>query len=128
MRRNCIPGASLSITVFFSYWRQSQKHYSLSCSCRRHFKPTPGLPERLQPDCIARRRGLRANVIRALYHTYDPFVERLVGLRGAVPDPHALRNLGSNTIDFSSAIKTARKSNLLEAYKSTFFSGRQIGK
>ena len=39
---------------------------------RRHFKPTPGLPERLQPDCMVRGRGLRANVIRALYHTYDP--------------------------------------------------------
>ena len=67
------------------------KHYSLPC--RRHFKPTPGLPERLQPDSIVRRRGLRANVIRALYHTYDPFVERIVGLRSAVFDPHVLRNL-----------------------------------
>ncbi len=57
----------------------------------RHFKPVAGMPERLRPDCMCRARGLKANVVRALYYTYDPFVERTMTLRRAICDPHVLK-------------------------------------
>lgn len=44
---------------------------------KKYFKFVETIPERLQPDSMVRVGGLRASVIRSLYYTYDPFVERL---------------------------------------------------
>lgn len=41
---------------------------------RRYYRSVPGLPERLQPECMVRLYGLRACVIRALHHCYVPFI------------------------------------------------------
>lgn len=43
----------------------------------RYYKPSIPLPIRLQPDCMARSRGLRACSIRSLYYTYEPFTKQL---------------------------------------------------
>lgn len=42
------------------------------------YKPIPGIPERLRPDCMVRSHQLRRNVIRSLFYTYQPFADRLV--------------------------------------------------
>lgn len=39
----------------------------------RHITQPKKLPERLQPDTIECRPGLRARIIRALFHGYEPF-------------------------------------------------------
>lgn len=44
----------------------------------RYYSPAIRLPTRLQPDCMARPGGLRACVIRSLYYTYTPFLQRLI--------------------------------------------------
>lgn len=48
------------------------------------------MPVRLQPDCMVRLRGLRACVIRSLFFTYQPFVDRLPAL--AKQDFHKLKS------------------------------------
>ena len=35
------------------------------------------MPEYLQPECLIRKYGLRANVVRALFHMYQPFIDRI---------------------------------------------------
>ncbi|MGH0187409.1 UNVERIFIED_CONTAM: hypothetical protein FKN15_025055 [Acipenser sinensis] len=44
---------------------------------KRHYISDAHLPVRLQPDSIGKMRGLRARVIRSLYHLYEPFCSRL---------------------------------------------------
>lgn len=44
---------------------------------RRYYIESPVIPERLRPDCMTRRDGLRACVIRSLFYVYRPFVRRL---------------------------------------------------
>jgi len=44
---------------------------------RRYYKSVANMPEHLQPECLIRKYGLRANVIRALFHMYKPFIERI---------------------------------------------------
>lgn len=44
---------------------------------KRYYHNVPNLPERLQPECMLRRYGIKSSVVRALYYTYIPFVERL---------------------------------------------------
>ncbi|XP_058860838.1 transmembrane protein 183A-like isoform X2 [Acipenser ruthenus] len=44
---------------------------------KRHYISDAHLPVRLQPDSIGKMRGLRACVIRSLYHFYEPFCSRL---------------------------------------------------
>lgn len=48
------------------------------------------VPVRLQPDCMVRLHSLRACVIRSLFFTYQPFVERLPAL--ARQDFHNLKS------------------------------------
>lgn len=55
----------------------SQKFWK--CLYNRHYNLDVRLPTRLQPDCIVRPGGLRACVIRSLYYSYMPFVQRVVG-------------------------------------------------
>ncbi|XP_021936497.1 transmembrane protein 183 isoform X2 [Zootermopsis nevadensis] len=57
---------------------------------RRHYKTTPNLPERLQPECMVRLYGLRACVIRALHYTYPPFVNKLKAVTTFEGEPHDL--------------------------------------
>lgn len=49
---------------------------------KTHYRPTNEriIPVRLQPDCMVRHHSLRACVIRSLFYTYEPFVERLPAL------------------------------------------------
>lgn len=44
---------------------------------RRYYFESPAIPERLRPDCMTRRDGLRACVIRSLFYVHRPFVRRL---------------------------------------------------
>ncbi|XP_050411252.1 putative transmembrane protein 183BP isoform X1 [Patella vulgata] len=48
------------------------------------------LPKKLQPVCIERIHGLKANVVRALYHFYPPFIERLTQTVPFESEPHSL--------------------------------------
>lgn len=61
--------ATYSIASSINFWK---------CIYKRHYSLTIRLPTRLQPDCMARPRGLRACVIRSLYYTYTPFLLQLV--------------------------------------------------
>lgn len=44
----------------------------------RHISQPKKLPERLQPDTIECRPGLRARIIRALFHGYEPLRTRIL--------------------------------------------------
>lgn len=44
---------------------------------RRYYYESAVIPERLRPDCMTRRNGLRACVIRSLFYVHRPFVRRL---------------------------------------------------
>lgn len=44
---------------------------------RKYYNITPSLPEQLQPECLVRKYGLRAAVIRSLYYMYPHFVSKL---------------------------------------------------
>lgn len=57
-----------TITTTLKFWRNLY---------RRYYKPTIELPIRLQMDCMARPRGIRACTIRSLFFTYPPFVSRV---------------------------------------------------
>jgi len=48
------------------------------------------LPERLLPECMLRPKGLRANVIKMLHMTYEPFLEKQGRVSLIWPDPHLL--------------------------------------
>ncbi|MGH0188825.1 UNVERIFIED_CONTAM: hypothetical protein FKN15_031500 [Acipenser sinensis] len=62
--------------------KRHQEHFSQpsngpSLCISRHYISDAHLPVRLQPDSIGKMRGLRARVIRSLYHLYEPFCSRL---------------------------------------------------
>lgn len=44
---------------------------------KRHCEDSPKLPERLRADSF-KAYGLRQTVIRALFHTYDLFIKRII--------------------------------------------------
>uniref|UniRef100_A0A672K7A5 Transmembrane protein 183A-like n=1 Tax=Sinocyclocheilus grahami TaxID=75366 RepID=A0A672K7A5_SINGR len=44
---------------------------------KRHYNLDADLPDRLQPDSVAKMRCLRARVIRSLFHLYEPFSLRV---------------------------------------------------
>jgi len=58
----------------------------------RHYKPLLhyDLPERFQPECMSRPKGLRASVIKMLHQTHQPFLERQSQDSSIWPDPHVL--------------------------------------
>lgn len=58
---------------------------------KRHISQPKKLPERLQPDRIECRPGLRARIIRALFHGYEPFRTRIVS-HGNLHDPSLLES------------------------------------
>lgn len=69
------------VRIFASICHSS---YSVVCSAkfwfnlyRKFYRNTPNLPERLQPECMVRMYGLKACVIRALYHMYPLFIYRV---------------------------------------------------
>lgn len=55
---------------------------------RKFYASTPTLPEELQPECLVRKYGLRAAVIRALHHMYPPFVNKLKSILNTVSEQH----------------------------------------
>ena len=59
---------------------------------RRHYDPVLhfDLPERFQPDCMSRPRGLRAEVIKMLHQTDQQLLERQSRESSIWPDPHLL--------------------------------------
>ena len=59
---------------------------------KRHISQPKKLPERLQPDRIECRPGLRARIIRALYHGYGPFRTRVSALNSGLTDPSVLES------------------------------------
>nr|CAI5836901.1 unnamed protein product [Callosobruchus analis] len=54
---------------------------------KRYYNSVSTLPEELQPECLVRKYGLRTCVIRALYHMYPPFVNRIKS-RGLTVEQH----------------------------------------
>ncbi|XP_024234740.1 transmembrane protein 183A [Oncorhynchus tshawytscha] len=66
---------------------------------RRHYSLDTHLPFRLQPDSIARKRCLRARVIRSLFHLYEPFSSR-VSLNPALPKSTPTTLLNSKCLLF----------------------------
>lgn len=58
---------------------------------RRYYKSVPNMPEHLQPECLIRKYGLRANVIRALYHMYPPFVDHIKPITTFEEHPDSLK-------------------------------------
>lgn len=58
---------------------------------RRYYKNVLNMPESLQPECLIRRYGLRANVVRALYHMYQPFVDRIKPVTTFEEHPDSLK-------------------------------------
>lgn len=50
------------------------------------------MPEYLQPERLIRRYGLRKNVIRALYHMYQPFVDRIKPITTFEKHPECLKS------------------------------------
>ena len=58
----------------------------------QHYNPVLhyDLPERFQPDCMRRPKGLRAEVIKMLHQTDRQFLERQSRASSIWPDPHLL--------------------------------------
>uniref|UniRef100_A0A8C8HBX8 Transmembrane protein 183A n=1 Tax=Oncorhynchus tshawytscha TaxID=74940 RepID=A0A8C8HBX8_ONCTS len=79
-----------TVTCTAAFWtRLYKRHYSLDAY----------LPFRLQPDSIARKRCLRARVIRSLFHLYEPFSSR-VSLSPALPESPPTTLLNSKCLLF----------------------------
>ncbi|XP_037031246.1 transmembrane protein 183 [Bradysia coprophila] len=83
-RFSLICRTTASICASPGFWFSLYKRYFRSA----HEKI---VPVRLQPDCMVRLHGLRACVIRSLFFTYKPFVDRLPAL--AQQDFHNLKSL-----------------------------------
>lgn len=65
------------------FWRRLyRRHYDNLQHC--------DLPQRLQPECMSRPRGLRAAVIKMLHLTHPRFLETQSRLSSVWPDPHSL--------------------------------------
>ncbi|KAJ6646241.1 Transmembrane protein [Pseudolycoriella hygida] len=82
-RFSLICKTTASVVATPSFWFSMYK---------RHYTKTNDslIPVRLQPDCMVRWQGLRSCVIRSLFFTYKPFVERLPAL--AKQDFHSLKS------------------------------------
>lgn len=57
---------------------------------RRYYTTAAFLPERLQPECLFRKYGIRAAVIRALNFMYKPFITRISSLEKQEQHPDIL--------------------------------------
>ncbi|XP_030748920.1 transmembrane protein 183 [Sitophilus oryzae] len=57
---------------------------------RRYYRSVSTMPEFLQPECLVRKYGLRANVIRALYYMYQPFIDRIIPVTTFEEHPESL--------------------------------------
>ncbi|KAK6641372.1 hypothetical protein RUM44_013081 [Polyplax serrata] len=57
---------------------------------KRYYKWVPNLPQQFLPECMVRRYGLRAHVIRALHFMYPPFIAKLKSQVLFEGDPHLL--------------------------------------
>ena len=75
--------ASYRVVASQGFWRRL---YHRSYSPLLHYD----LPDRLQPDCMTRPRGLRAAVITMLHLTHPPFLSQQTKLSSVWPDPHCL--------------------------------------
>ena len=65
------------------FWRRLyRRHYDNLQHC--------DLPQRFQPECMSRPRGLRAAVIKMLHLTHPRFLETQTRLSSVWPDPHSL--------------------------------------
>ncbi|KAM3960073.1 LOW QUALITY PROTEIN: transmembrane protein fates-shifted [Aphomia sociella] len=76
-----INKATYAITQRESFWRGLYRNY-----CENH----PKLPQRLCIENSFKVYGLRQRVIRALYHTYDVFVKKVVQQGAHDSRPHLL--------------------------------------
>lgn len=72
-----------SVVATPGFWYSLYKRYYRNVHARL-------VPVRLQPDCMVRLQGLRSCVIRSLFFTYKPFVDRLPAL--AKQDFHNLKS------------------------------------
>ena len=82
------------------FWRRLyRRHYDNLHHC--------DLPQRFQPDCMSRPRGLRAAVIRMLHLTHPRFLETQTRLSSVWPDPHTLTG---NICVLQSCNRVGRKS------------------
>ncbi|XP_041083643.1 transmembrane protein 183-like isoform X4 [Polyodon spathula] len=66
---------------------------------KRHYISDAHLPARLQPDSMGKVRGLRARVIRSLYHLYEPFCSR-VSRSPSIPESTPMTVLNSKCLLF----------------------------
>ncbi|XP_034829137.1 transmembrane protein 183 [Maniola hyperantus] len=76
-----INQATYSITKRESFWRALYKRY-----CQNN----PKLPEKLRIENNYKLYGLRQRVIRALYHTYDVFIQKVQRQASHDSHPHEL--------------------------------------
>ena len=74
---------SYSVVCSQGFWRRLYSRYY------NPYLHADLLPDRLQPHCVSRPRGLRAAVIRALHLIYPPFLGD-TGSCAVWPDPHLL--------------------------------------
>lgn len=72
-RFSLICRTTASVCATPGFWFSLYKRFYRSFHART-------MPVRLQPDCMVRLHGLRACVIRSLFFTYKPFVDRLPAL------------------------------------------------
>lgn len=79
----CICKSALAVVTSVKFWLGLYKRY---------YDSSITLPERLTPECMERPRSLRACVVRSLYFTYRPFVERLRPTTPLEDGPHRLVN------------------------------------
>ncbi|XP_047531036.1 transmembrane protein 183 [Vanessa atalanta] len=76
-----INRATYAITKRESFWRALYRRY-----CQNH----PKLPEKLRIENSYKLYGLRQRVIRALHHTYDVFVRKILQQATQESRPHQL--------------------------------------
>lgn len=58
---------------------------------KRYYRSGCNLPERLQPECLFRKYGIRTSVIRALNFMYNPFISRLKSIKKLEQHPDILK-------------------------------------
>lgn len=66
------------------------KLYLQLSSFFRYYTTEVKLPQRLRPECMERPHSLKACVIRALFHMYPPFIERVRSSAPFDSEPHLL--------------------------------------
>jgi len=70
------------------------------------------MPECLQPERLIRRYGLKTNVIRALYHMYQPFVNRIKPITTFEEHPECLKSYECHLV-----WHTTKSSNFIYFFK-----------